>query len=395
MRNRHSTIGAALALAVSLTVPALGMAQSTERPWQRLFGKAPTKAAEDGKRHAEIAIELAWLADPITFPYFLEARTEAGVLEVRGYIPNKMVREHALRLAQVHTSLSVADAMKEHPSLQVRPGQLSPAQLHNSVQSSLREALPRHHTQLKVQCGPDGKVTLRGAVNSLEEKLLASQALRRLHGCTSVQNLTQAPGESPAPDTPNVAKASPETKQPSLRPQFGSPTGKKETKPPESAPPVTAKPSRQPNTEVAAARKEPAAPEAQGPKLPPEPSPNTRPAMKDPEIIIEAVPPTPPETKAEEKRAAEDKSAAPETTAPPAPKEKPGPALAARIQKRLQEKCKGASDIRVEFKASGELRIEMAVRSESQITAMAVSILELSELAEYREKLDLQFKIAQ
>ena len=28
-------------------------------------------------------------------------------------------------------------------------------------------------------------------------------------------------------------------------------------------------------------------------------------------------------------------------------------------------------------------------------TAMAVSILELSEIAEYREKLDLQFKIAQ
>ena len=71
------------------------------------------------------------------------------------------------------------------------------------------------------------------------------------------------------------------------------------------------------------------------------------------------------------------------------------PALAARIQKRLQEKCKAASDIRVEFKANGELRIEMTVRNDSQITAMAVAVLELSEIAEYRERLDLQFKIAQ
>src|SRR5439155_2831466 len=105
------------------------------------------------------------------------------------------------------------------------------------------------------------KVALRGPVNSLEEKLLASQALRRLHGCTSVQNLMQAPGESSASDTTNLAKASPETKQPSLRPQFGSPTGKRETKPADNAPPTTAKTSKNASTAVAPAEQEQAAPE--------------------------------------------------------------------------------------------------------------------------------------
>jgi len=81
------------------------LAQSGEGPLQKLFGTstAPkTKApAEDPRRLAEIAVELAWLGDPVTFPYFLEARVEGAKLTVRGFVPDKAVREHALGLARL------------------------------------------------------------------------------------------------------------------------------------------------------------------------------------------------------------------------------------------------------------------------------------------------------
>src|SRR5438552_14924338 len=94
----------------------------------RWFGsKTPEKsksAQPDPKRLTEVNVEIAWLADPVTFPYYLEAHATGTQIEVRGFVPNKAVRDHALRIAQVFSSMPVVDAMKEHPSLAVRPSQI-------------------------------------------------------------------------------------------------------------------------------------------------------------------------------------------------------------------------------------------------------------------------------
>src|SRR5438132_6306475 len=137
----NGPLTACLVVFVALLFTSLAPAQL---PW-RLFGsKTPDKGAPaksllpDLRRVTEIDVEVAWLADPMTFPYYLEAHVTGAQLEVRGYVPNKAVREHALRIAQVHASMPVADGMKEHPSLLVRPSQMSPQQLQSSVMSSLR-----------------------------------------------------------------------------------------------------------------------------------------------------------------------------------------------------------------------------------------------------------------
>jgi hypothetical protein len=57
---------------------------------------------------------------------------------------------------------------------------------------------------MTVQARPDGQVTVRGAVGSLEEKLFVSQRLRQVSGCTSVVNcltvskVADAPAPAPA-----------------------------------------------------------------------------------------------------------------------------------------------------------------------------------------------------
>jgi osmotically-inducible protein OsmY len=203
-------VGWLLAAGAGMGMVAGAWGQSGERPLHKMFGggsakSSPAKAvAENAQRRAEIDVELAWLADAITFPYFLEARVDGGTLSVRGYVPDKVVREQALKLARVYTTYTIADNLKEHPSLRVHIAKESPAQLQAAVVSTLREALPRQYQRLQVQCGADGTVTLRGPVASPEEKLAASHALRRLYGCSSVQNQMQTPGDAETRPLPAV-----------------------------------------------------------------------------------------------------------------------------------------------------------------------------------------------
>jgi osmotically-inducible protein OsmY len=172
-----------LTAAAALGGTALAWGQSSERPLGKLFGSTPSRASTarsgDAARRAEMEVEVAWLADAVTFPYFLEARVEGSTLSVRGFVPDKAVREQALKLARQYAAYTVADALKEHPSLLVRPTTDAPAHLQTAVAAVLRDALPRQHQNIQVQCAADGTVTLRGTLTSAEEKHTASVALRR------------------------------------------------------------------------------------------------------------------------------------------------------------------------------------------------------------------------
>lgn len=334
-----------LASAVVFGMAASGWGQTGERPLQKIFGSgavksSPTKAtAENARRRMEIDIELAWVADPITFPYFLEAHIDGSTLSVRGYVPDKAVREHALKLARVYTTYTIADNMKEHPSLRVRLAKESPTQLQTAVVSTLREALPRQYQRLQVQCSADGTVTLRGPIASAEDKLAASHALRRLYGCSSVQNLTQIPGE---PETAQ-AQPLPAVKEPLAG--FGTLVPKKAESP---AGPTL-----------------PGSNDLQGPSLlpPKEPGPATK---KDKPV--------------KDTSSAKLALSAEKIT---------------RLQKRVLEVCAGATDVKIEVTPTNKLRIELTVRSDDQITPFAGKVYGLSELTEHRDAVELFFTVGQ
>jgi hypothetical protein len=199
-------------IAASLESGSAALAQGTSaQPFRGLFGSktAADRTAEQrsvvSNRTAEIQVELAWLSDQTTFPYFLEAHVKGGNLEVRGYVSNKAVHEQALNLARLNSPLAVLDAIKAHPALAIRPVRRAPEQLQKSVQTALLEAFPNH--KLAVQCDANGTVQVTGIVPTLEQKLAVSQALRRLHGCANVLNLTEVTFASAggAPATPSVA----------------------------------------------------------------------------------------------------------------------------------------------------------------------------------------------
>jgi hypothetical protein len=377
-------------------------------PWRWFGAKTPDKTAKpafDPRRAAEIEVEIAWYADPITFPYYLEARVNAAQqLEVRGYVPNKTVREHALRTAQVYSSLPVLDSLKEHASLLVRPTPMSPQQLQSSVQSSLKVALPRQYAQLKIECAGDGKVFVSGPVSSYEEKIAVSHSLRRLYGCTSVQNLTSVPGELARAATPSPSQ---KTVQAALPPENKS----KSWFPWSTAKTVTRDepPLLDPKPEVKLAQNGP-------PIRPNEPQKNPMPEVKGPpalaqnpsknnypEIPLVILPVgvvkeknTPPESKQPPEPNKVDLPAprSPEPmkielpTPPSAPIAKLTPE---ELRKRIQAACPKITKVDVTFKSATDVKIILSVRSDDDVNSSTERLFAMPELQNYRP--DLQFNI--
>jgi hypothetical protein len=355
-------------IAGSLLVASLAMVPTADgQILGRWFGpksaekSTPKTPQLDPRRLAEINVEIAWLADPVTFPYYLEAHASANQIEVKGFVPNKTVREQALRIAQVYSSMPVADSLKEHPSLQVKPSPMSPQQLLASVQASLRVALPRQHQQLKAECGSDGKVFIVGTVNSHEEKLTVSHALRRLHGCTSVQNLTTIPGEKTDIVTASNQKpvTSVETKNKPFRP-----AGKGQTT---DEPPLldAVKPAPKDKTPKDKSPK-PVGPVIVNDKKPEGP------------ILI----PREPEVKRDVVKV--------ESPAPA-----PGPAAPPKSATDLQKQIKAASPqikgVTVQFTSAKDVQITIELATEKELNAIAERVFAMPELQKLNP--ELQFKI--
>ena len=332
----------------------------------------PVKSTQpDPRRLTEVNVEVAWLADPVTFPYYLEAHATGGQLEVRGYVPDKAVREHALRIARVYSSLPVTDSLKEHPSLLVRPTQMSPQQLQGSVLSSLRVALPKQFQQLKAECGSDGKVYVVGTVNTCEEKMAVSHALRRLHGCTSVQNLTTLPSEtvqSPPREKAPIVKTSNSTEQKSDKPLVAQETKSKSWWPFNLKKGTTDEPPLLDSRKPVITDKEPAIVDGKKPPQPEGPIliPN-QPELKDK--------PAPEVTKVE--------------SPSPAPKT---PLTRAELEKRIQAFCPQVKSVEVQFTSTKELTVTLEIRSENELKSVAERVFETPELQNYRA--ELQFKIS-
>ena len=315
----------------------------------------PAKSMQpDTRRVIEVNVEVAWLADPVTFPYYLEAHATGSQLEVRGYVPSKAVREHAIRIAQVNSSVPVIDSIKEHPSLLVKTSKMSPLQLQSSVMSSLRVALPRQYSQLKAECGADGKVSVVGTVNTYDEKMAVSHALRRLHGCSSVQNMTSLPVElatNPRERTPIIKTSNP-----------------------------TEKPAPQDNKTKSwwPFAKSPAATKDEPPLLDPR-----KPEIKSP-VIVEVKKPSQTEGPILIPNV-------PELKAPPKVEPAKSALTASELQKRIQIVCPQAKSVEVQFTSAKDVTITLEIRAESELTATFERVSEMPELQNYRP--EIQFKI--
>jgi hypothetical protein len=179
-----------------ITVALLSVTAPAQAQFPRLFGgSTPAKqiipTGENPNRVMEIQVELAWLADPQTFPHYLEAHVEGQKMVVRGCVPHASVRAHALQIARLNCTVAVVDALQENPAQRLHENSVPPAQLYTAVLAAMNEAFPQLQPYLHVDCTADGRVVVNGQAPTFEHKLAISQAVRRLNGCSAVLNRVQ------------------------------------------------------------------------------------------------------------------------------------------------------------------------------------------------------------
>ena len=314
------------------------IAQTPDRPATKFFGLLPAKPAavpmpplrEDTNRLIEILTELAWINDPVTFPFYLEARVEGPNLKVRGNVPSQAVRDRALQLAKKNSPLPLADHLKINANLTFRPVHATPDQLQNLARAALREVLPRQAKSLQTRSSANGRIGVIGTVDSFEEKLVVSQALRRLRSCTVVVNLVKVASDPDGQVARSVVPSPPAATASTL---------------PATSVPALDRPGIAPGN--------PPAVEAIGPTTPP----------------------------IADKTAVEPSSPEVNSTRPP----EPGPSDIRRLdlvqlQKRLEQLCPRATEIRVSITPASKLLVDIHGNSAAEVNQMVDLVLKMEEL---------------
>jgi hypothetical protein len=302
-------------------------------------------------RIMEMEIELAWLADPLTFPYHLAARVQGSAVHVRGFVQNKAAHDKALRIARERGALPVVDELKIHPKMLI--GGMVPAEAPRAAEAeaALKGTFPGRAAALHVACRPDGQVTVTGTIASLEEKVAASRHLRALPGCAAVINQLQL---SASPDPRAMQHAD---------------VNRDETLPAETSEETPGQPGKTAESEHISTEETPHPPQPPEPWVPVTPAPTVN---VQPTAPASSAPPGAPS-------AAKGSRLVPNTD------------LLTRLKTRIESVCgKGALDIRLVPESRRNLRVELTVPDDDTAALLSEKILSLPELAAYHVDLDVK-----
>ena len=182
-RRAAQFLVAASALGASLT------------PWSRLDARpthpprlvASLQVSPSQARLEAMKVELALLADPVVYRLPLEVRVRDDGVELCGVVGTDKLRQHALRTARqacylpVRDGIDVAGAKRQGRSVSIKA-------LRAAARKGLYRDLGDRAASFEIDARADGQITLRGQVDSMEDKLHASRCLRGLPGCNSVVN---------------------------------------------------------------------------------------------------------------------------------------------------------------------------------------------------------------
>lgn len=154
----------------------------------------PSKPKTRPMGELEMRVEMELLADATTFPYALKAQmAPSGLVELKGTVPNDVVRGRAMAVAASMAPRGVLDSMTVQPKLVETPTPLKngASALLADAKRRLDQAHPQVSRKVAVQTNPNGEVTLTGQVDTMEERLRLSRCLHGLQGCVAVKNQVQ------------------------------------------------------------------------------------------------------------------------------------------------------------------------------------------------------------
>jgi osmotically-inducible protein OsmY len=279
MRSAFRRTGWALAAACGVSVVPLAIAQTGGHGQTDL--KTTVAASEGNHKATEVKVELAWLDDPATFPCQIAAQVTPSGLEIRGFVPSQAVRERATRIARQNCSLPVID----HLHVESGVASFCPIRTKEQLRPAIAACMQNHFggqlEKLQVTCNDRGEITVKGEINTIQERLAVSKHLQSVAGCTCVHNLLHVPGDTVEPIRPVAppAIAASAKRESKLAEQPKTATAPRDVPPPTLppvAPPLQAKISEPKMPQVTVAPAQPPAaskaPEPRQIQAPPPPS---------------------------------------------------------------------------------------------------------------------------
>ncbi|MFO0864531.1 MAG: BON domain-containing protein [Gemmataceae bacterium] len=156
-----------------------------------LVASTTSLRAESTERLHEMAVELAWASDPITFPHSLHAAFVDGRMVLAGTVATPHARDRAILNAQHATTLPITDRIAVDPNARVRRTAVTAERLIESASDALRAALPNECLGIAISMQGNGHLSLTGNVATRKSQYEATVALRNLNGVRSIRNELQ------------------------------------------------------------------------------------------------------------------------------------------------------------------------------------------------------------
>jgi len=141
----------------------------------------------------EVKVELAWLADPATFPCRLGAFQEEENLKIRGFVPNEAVKMRAMEIAAQHTAMPLIDELRIYSNIPMPAVGVPVDSVLADAAQVLVKALGDKANPLELTASASGQIVVTGTLSTLADQLAVSRCLCGVHGCTSVKNLVTVP----------------------------------------------------------------------------------------------------------------------------------------------------------------------------------------------------------
>jgi hypothetical protein len=202
MRWTLATAGLALFAVGTIALVRTGQAQNS--PYMPLETPTRSGSSQTGVHPAgklepsseETKIELAWMADPATFPCRLGAYRVGRSVIIRGFVPAEGVRARAIKIADEQSGLAVVDELRINSKMPMRAGGVPVDDVLRDAAETLRQALGDKASPLDLTATVHGEVVVTGLLDSPADRLTVSRCLWAVHGCTSVSNKVTVKGEA-------------------------------------------------------------------------------------------------------------------------------------------------------------------------------------------------------
>lgn len=135
-------------------------------------------------------IEVAWLSDPVTYPFRLRAEQALGeeTIVITGYVPNEALRQKAASVAQnASVGITLLDMLSVQPNMALPMETATQPEQLTLVRELIEKAVPGLGKQLQLAIDAHGVTTVSGRIDEFPQRRKVIRALQGIPGCTAIK----------------------------------------------------------------------------------------------------------------------------------------------------------------------------------------------------------------